>query len=353
MKIYLSRATTRAMMADYPIGDPTGGPAYGEKRDPISAAVSLYTMFSAAEAGFAAMTLMQGISFAGAAISLIGNITGNKTLSSIGMIAGIAGGIGAFAESKGLFDSGNLADTLGFNKGSNVDLSSVFADAPGSLAPVVDGQQVPGSASFMNAEAATVPGALNAPAVDVNTAPMLETPANAPAPAGSNLTRNLGPAAAAPTSGLMQPADYSLMSNGPGTGLRLPNATGVPAKPNIMTLLKEGKFGDAAMTAGGKAMDFASSSPYGAYVAAQAIGAGAEYLSGLSDAKLEELRASSGYANARTLQLQTDMDREKAKRANLNESYNNVNAGFKVNPNAVVGQRPPGLVANAMQPRQG
>ena len=38
-KVYLSRATTRSMAIEHPIGDPTGGPAYGEKNDPVSAAI--------------------------------------------------------------------------------------------------------------------------------------------------------------------------------------------------------------------------------------------------------------------------------------------------------------------------
>jgi hypothetical protein len=38
-KVYLSRATTRAMATEYPIGDPTGGAAYGEYNDPVTAAV--------------------------------------------------------------------------------------------------------------------------------------------------------------------------------------------------------------------------------------------------------------------------------------------------------------------------
>ena len=38
-KVYLSRATTRAMATEYPIGDPTGGPAYREYNDPVTAAV--------------------------------------------------------------------------------------------------------------------------------------------------------------------------------------------------------------------------------------------------------------------------------------------------------------------------
>lgn len=36
-KIYLSRAQTRAMSIDMPIGDPTGGAAYGERNDPMTA----------------------------------------------------------------------------------------------------------------------------------------------------------------------------------------------------------------------------------------------------------------------------------------------------------------------------
>lgn len=39
-KVYMSRAQTRAMSAEMPIGDPTGGAAYGERNDPATAAVA-------------------------------------------------------------------------------------------------------------------------------------------------------------------------------------------------------------------------------------------------------------------------------------------------------------------------
>ena len=39
-KIYLSRRQTKAMSSEYPIGDPTGGAAYREMRDPTTAAIS-------------------------------------------------------------------------------------------------------------------------------------------------------------------------------------------------------------------------------------------------------------------------------------------------------------------------
>lgn len=38
-KVYLSRAQTKAMSLDAPIGDPFGGPAYGERNDPVTATI--------------------------------------------------------------------------------------------------------------------------------------------------------------------------------------------------------------------------------------------------------------------------------------------------------------------------
>lgn len=129
-KTYLTRTQTRAMAADHPVGDPTGGPAFGEKNDPISAAISIASMVGTYTAAgtFAAMTVMQGITFAGAALSLVGNVTGNKSLMKIGAIAGIAGGVGAFAESKGLFSSGTLGETFGAGKDAAAALSGAEAD---------------------------------------------------------------------------------------------------------------------------------------------------------------------------------------------------------------------------------
>ena len=49
-KIYSSRAMTRAMSVDYPIGDPTGGPAYGEKNDPVTIGLSIAGMAEASTA---------------------------------------------------------------------------------------------------------------------------------------------------------------------------------------------------------------------------------------------------------------------------------------------------------------
>jgi hypothetical protein len=42
-KFYLSRAQTRAMSSEMPIGDPTGGAAYGERNDPVTATMAAMT----------------------------------------------------------------------------------------------------------------------------------------------------------------------------------------------------------------------------------------------------------------------------------------------------------------------
>ena len=52
-KIYLSRAQTKAMSSMEPIGDPYGGTAYGEFRDPITAAIGGISPITAAIGGSA------------------------------------------------------------------------------------------------------------------------------------------------------------------------------------------------------------------------------------------------------------------------------------------------------------
>ena len=342
MKIYLSRSTTRSMMADYPIGDPTGGPAYGEKRDPISAVISIASMAGtyATAGSFAAMTMFQGITFAGAALSLIGNVTGNKTLSQIGMIAGIAGGVGAFADS--VMGGAPTGGTLGDFGKSSVSLEEVFRTPANGLTPVVDGVQSVDLPSPMTAQPLGGASSLNTPDASLLTPPAASAPAPAPASAGAGapLTGGAAPIGIPKVESQFVKPNYAL--NGTNQGLRM--GTGAPSpvgKPEFLASLKEGKFGDAAMAAGSGAMGMLKDNPTGAYVAAQAIGAGVDYLSGKTDAELDQLKASTGYANAKALEIQTALDREKARRANINASYANVNAGIKV--------KPPGLVASAMQ----
>lgn len=346
-KFYLTRTQTRAMSLDHPIGDPTGGAAYGEKRDPLSAAISIFSMYTSGAAIAAnGLTLLSGLQFVGSALSLVGNITGNKTLSQIGMVAGLAGGIGSVASKFGLFDSAALDSAVGLGKGEITDAMLQDRNYRGPETPLGGGTPAGVGADINSVAKSFVEeggGGGGADALadsrNLSSAGDVLEPATALATAAP---------AAAPATGLMPPTDYSL--SGTRAGLK-PPALGLPAaQPNALDLFKQGKYGDAAAAAGSGAMDLLKTSPTGAYVAAKAVGGLADWLGGRSEAELEQIKANTGYANAKALEVQASVDREKMRRANLNAGYGSVNAGFKINPNAVVAQ-PPGLVAGAMQPR--
>jgi hypothetical protein len=331
------------MSTDHPIGDPTGGAAYGEKRDPLSAAISIFSMYTSGAAIAAnGLTLLSGLQFVGSALSLVGNITGNKTLSQIGMVAGIAGGIGSLASDFGLFDSKALDSAVGLGKG---EITNEMLRDKSYMGP----QSGPAAAA-VNADINSVAqGFVDGGGADGPLSPLnISDPGSLNAPGGGGSPLN------APAAGVAPPAlqaDYSLSGTIPG--LKPPGGApvGLPAtKPTALDLLKQGKFGDAAMTAGSGAMDMLKTNPTGAYVASKAVGGLADWLSGRSEAELEQIKANTGYANAKALEVQATVDREKMRRANLNAGYGSVNAGFRINPNAVVAQ-PPGLVAGAMQPR--
>ena len=333
-KIYMSRAETRAMAAEHPIGDPTGGPAYGEKKDPISAAISIGTMFATAEAGFAAMTVMQGITFAGAAVSLVGNITGNKSLMKLGAIAGIAGGIGAFAESQGLFSSGNLGESLGMTT-SIPDEALRGSVAAGAQTPVNNGVQANAIPDAGPANVTT-----RGPLADVGTSTQNELASRQAqllnTPATENVQLLTKTQLAAPTANTF----------GQTPGPAGPNAV-APAGPGFTDSIKAGNYMDAAKAAGSGAMDALKNNPTGAYVAAQAVGAVANVLSGKTGAELEALKANTGYANAKALEVQEAIAKEQRRRANAANGYGNVNTSMTVNTNASMAPSPAGLITGA------
>jgi hypothetical protein len=325
-KIYFSRSISRTLSADQPVGDTTGGAAYGEKNDPVSAIISIATMGGtyAAAGSFAAMTVMQGITFAGAALSLVGNVTGNKTLSKIGMVAGIAGGIGSLAESAGIISK---TPTLGQTFGST-GASSGAVTGGGSLSQTPTGTTTVAGNQNINAAYGKTTVA-NAPAMTPDGLPGIQGQANiAGSPAAVNLPppSSVTPVAAAP-------ASQSLFDK------TVSGATDL------------GKSAWEGTKAAGKGlMDFAKDNPYGAMMVGQTAQPIADYLSGKTDAEIDALEAQTGYADARAVQMQEEIAREKRRRENLNAGYSQVNTGINVNP-AVLGQaQAGGLISGAMQP---
>lgn len=129
--------------ADMPVGDPFGGPAFSQKRGP---AVALFGAYASISAGVAlgASTLMGGLMIAGGVMSGLGAITGNKTLSTLGMVAGLAGGVGQFFQTGGFEAYGNafkagegLSGGLE-NMGNQFTGNANFGVDPSGMAPVTD-----------------------------------------------------------------------------------------------------------------------------------------------------------------------------------------------------------------------
>jgi hypothetical protein len=319
-KIYFSRSITRTLSADHPVGDPTGGAAYGEKNDPVSAIVSLVTMggtYAAAGSSFAAMTVMQGITFAGAALNLVGNVSGNKTLQKIGMVAGIAGGIGQLAGIQGP----TLGETFG-------KLGSSPVTAP-----------VTGPSTVGNLSQTTTPVSGTAQSYAAN---QLGTTTVAPVATTSNAA-SVANAVDAAEDIATAAARAKMPYGGMGSG-------GASDLANISPPSAGGGLWESVKGAGKSLMDFTKDNPGGAVMLGSTASTVSDYLTGKTDAEIAALEAQTGYADANALRMQEEIAKEKRRRENLNAGYAQVNTGINVNP-AVLGQaQAGGLISGAMQP---
>lgn len=382
-KTYMSRAITRAMAAEHPIGDPFGGPAFGERNDPISAAISIGTMFATGSAMMAG-SVMAGIAFAGAAVSLVGNITGNKTLMQLGAVAGIVGGLGsmgAFGEGaksatwSSLGSSGSAAAgganvaplTSTPSAAPSIDVSAggagpnttVFggtpsaAAAPSAAGPVTSAVPTPNITSApINAQG--VESAYGQNIFKTATMPGSATATGTSATAASNLG-NATTQAADAYSDIVSAADLGSQNTAFGNNITASEVAGGTAPA-----IKPQSMFEKAMGYGKGVMDFTKDNPMGAYLLANTAGGIADWLSGKTDAELEMLKAATAAKRAeeevygvRADAMRAEIEREKQRRANLNAGYQQVNAGVNVNPNASVQQpwgqpqQPAGLIAGA------
>jgi hypothetical protein len=148
--------------------------------------------------------------------------------------------------------------------------------------------------------------------------------------------------------------DTSLASPGycPADATRAVDFGYKPGGTSVMDAFKAGNYGQALGQAGSNVMDLAKSNPGAAMVMGQAAGGVANWLSGKTDAEIEALQAQTGFSNAKAMEVQELLAREKRRRANLNAGYTQINAGVAVNPNAQVPQpwapqQPTGLIAGA------
>ena len=133
---YKTITHTRRLSVEMPFADYRRGTPYGEKNGP---ALGVAAAIGSISAGMAATsTLLGGIMIAGGIASGLGAITGNKTLSTIGAVAGLAGfGVGAFTGVEGGFMNpfSSAADGTSnfFNTVSGSAVKDVFSSIKSGL----------------------------------------------------------------------------------------------------------------------------------------------------------------------------------------------------------------------------
>jgi len=319
-------------------------------------------------------SVMAGIAFAGAAVSLVGNITGNKTLMQIGAVAGIVGGLG----SMGVFGDaakGATWSSLGGTTAAPVSSATPLVESAAPAASTTTpwgGTTTPTSVDVGTAvvpspaPGSLAPTPLNAPSTSVVT-----NAQGVPSTAGNNLfggapagsaTAATGNATAASNLGTATDAldeivpASALGSQNTAFGTNI-NASEI-AGGTAPAIQPQSMF-EKAMGFGKGAMDFAKENPMGAYMLGKSVGGVTDWLSGKTDAELEMIKAAAASKKAeeelygvRADQLRYEIEREKQRRANLNAGYQQVNAGVAVNPGVNIqqpwGQQPaPGLINSA------
>lgn len=173
---HMSRAQSRRYSFDGPVGHYKSGAPFGQKNDPITIAISIGSISSGIAAVSAATTIgasiLGGLMIAGGAFSALGSITGNKTLSTIGAVAGLAGGIG------GSFVSGIDGSFINpfsseagqgfFNSVTGSGIKSVFDDIKGGLG-ITDSLTTNNAIAGNIKSAAGVPGAVADSVADAGT----------------------------------------------------------------------------------------------------------------------------------------------------------------------------------------
>ena len=352
-KTYLSRAMTRTMALDHPIGDPTGGPAYGERRDPVSAVIAVASMWEAGTiiagastllAGVEALTVAQGLMFAGGALSLVGNVSGNQNLMLLGSAMMLGGGVGGFMSDAGTGFNQTFSDAFTPAPGAEASLAgtptstSVTAPATGTANPaekLLEGNAnstLSGKEAFENKLYQTNPEAFYNPNFPVNTPPpSLEAASVLPAPV---------PGAPPPLGGFdstdvqFAKGQQAANTNPGNTFGQTPGLDKVD--PGIIN----------------KAMAFAKENPMAAMVLGQAAGGVAtgvmDMASGKTAAQTEQLQADAAYRKSIADKTNRDSALQTSRIAQINANLKAQYPQMAVNQGAVkLGPQPAGLINTA------
>ena len=145
----VNHSVLRAYGIEHPIGDPFSGAAYGDKHKGGSALGglggigSILAGVAVIASGGTLAPLMGGLMIAGGAMSTIGAVSGNSTLSKIGGITAAVGGVGAGAMS--IYDNwGSITDTVGsyLSTGTEATAETANAVSAGGAAADASGSMV-------------------------------------------------------------------------------------------------------------------------------------------------------------------------------------------------------------------
>lgn len=211
----------------------------------VSLVVDAVAIAAAIPSGGASLTLMEGLSIAGAAVNAIGSVTNNKTLQTIGAVAGLGAGVGEMASPQ-VFNS---------SISSLIDGAAPVADATVSAATEA-ATTLPGAAAPAVTTGAGDTAANAANQVTDFTAPPLTDPTALPA-----TSTGMGEEAINSGDAVTEPAGTTAgttAANTPGTGAQkgwLASVLGNNGDNTNAQLLKIGAAGI------GGAMDYLAPSP--------------------------------------------------------------------------------------------
>ena len=352
-KTYLSRATSRLFATDLPFGDPLAGPDSRQKGDTKTivgvglgvAAVATGGMALAAAPALLSMeAVTAGAMMAGGAMTAVGTVTGNKTLTTIGAVVGMAGGVAGGIQS---LASSSAAAAEGTSAATYADaLTAGSADAAtGSAAGAAAGNAADAAAGSPYTYTAATDGS--------NIANPGVTAEDVFNPAQSNLvnSKSINPlanmpgynasgdvalpgssVAASPTDAASAAQPY--ISNGNGTGLRAPsgmNPLTPQSDPGILS----------------NVMDIIKKNPDLVNIGAKTVGGIASVMDPKNQATVNYANSAadlnSAKADAAKYALQQEIDR----RARLNAGYLNVNQAMPQNLSAKVLTPGSGLINGA------
>lgn len=159
-RTYMSLAVSRALETMELVGDPFGGPAFGEREKSLKsiikiAAVGLAVVTGGTSMGFSLAAIASTATYVGMGMTVVGAVTGNKNLLKIGGVLTLAGGLTTMAIQAG-YVAGGVVGQAGGAFAPAEAATAGSAAVPAAAAPVTTTAPTLGSEAATLAPANTV-----------------------------------------------------------------------------------------------------------------------------------------------------------------------------------------------------